>query len=62
MDGDVGKIKLRRGQAIVVPADTVLILPEDSRARSVILHFIKQGPGRIKYFSAPIDDRPRKAR
>jgi len=59
MTPEVGKLRLRRGKAIVVPEATVIILPEDSRLQSVTLHFIRQSEGTIKHISAPIDDRPR---
>jgi hypothetical protein len=62
MTPEVGKLKLRRGRAIVVPADTVIILPEDSRLQSVMLHFIRQAEGTIKHIAAPIDDRSRRPR
>ena len=59
MDGaaKVGRVRIKQGRAIVVPADTVLILPEDSRIRSVELHYMQQAPGSIKHIKAPIDDR-----
>lgn len=55
-------LKIRRGRAVTITAPCVIILPENSRLRSAILHAILIGDGEIHHHSAPIDDRPRKAR
>jgi hypothetical protein len=54
------KIKLKPGRAVSVHGPCVIILPEDSRIYSVVLHVIADG--HIDHHAAPIDDRPERQR
>lgn len=54
--GDVGLIKLREGKAVILPAETMIMLPENSRLRHVVLQYIQRQDGRVHYTNIPITD------
>ncbi|MEM9645614.1 MAG: hypothetical protein AAF989_11535 [Planctomycetota bacterium] len=59
MDGDErhGQIKLRKGKAVVLPAETVVWVDEQQQ-RAVTLGFIAKRPGKLKYINAPKASNP----